>query len=217
MSILVGVLPSITARKPIAAWNKVSQAFEAYYKAGGVEKASVLAQNRYIASRNNGVPLADIARYEVGGSTAVLVNTAPAAFWTLLLLYSHPGLLDDIRKEIDACTNGTDTKTIDITTLKEACPLFCPLTKRCFAIGQWVPQSARSWKTFSLINDCPKRVLYYKCQVESFIRLQPLGRRRSVQAPEVPPRGEERSPVRYMFPCTRWWENALFWLALCYE
>lgn len=124
MSILVGVLPSITARKPIAARNKVAQAFEAYYKAGGMEKASVLAQNRYNASKNNGVPLADIARYEVGGSIAVLVNTAPAAFWTLLLLYSHPSLLDDIRKEIDACTNGTSTKTIDITTLKEACPLF---------------------------------------------------------------------------------------------
>lgn len=29
MSILVGVLPSITARKPIAARNKVAQAFEA--------------------------------------------------------------------------------------------------------------------------------------------------------------------------------------------
>ncbi|CAN8100028.1 unnamed protein product [Discula destructiva] len=124
MSILVGVLPSITARKPIAARNKVAQAFEAYYKAGGVEKASVLAQNRYNASKNNGVPLADIARYEVGGSIAVLVNTAPAAFWTLFLLYSHPGLLADIRKEIDACTDGTTTKAIDITTLKEACPLF---------------------------------------------------------------------------------------------
>lgn len=124
MSILVGVLPSITARKPIAARNKVAKAFEDYYKAGGVQKASILAQNRYHASEKNGVPLADIARYEVGGSIAILVNTAPAAFWTLFMLYSHPGLLDDIRKEIDACTNGTTTKTIDITTLKEACPLF---------------------------------------------------------------------------------------------
>lgn len=68
--------------------------------------------------------MADIARYEVGGSIAILVNTAPAAFWTLLMLYSHPGLLNDIRKEIDACTNGTTTRTIDITTLKDACPLF---------------------------------------------------------------------------------------------
>lgn len=89
-----------------------------------MQKASVLAQNRYHASANNGVSLADIARYEVGGSIAILVNTAPAALWTLLMLYPHLNLLEDVRKEIDACTNGTTTKTIDITTLKEACPIF---------------------------------------------------------------------------------------------
>lgn len=128
MSILVGVIPSITARKPIAARAKVAKAFEAYYRAGGVQKASALAQKRYQAEIDNNVPLEDIARYEVGGSIAVLVNTAPSAFWTLLLLHSHPSLLNDIRKEIDACTettieNGSTVKTIDITTLKESCPL----------------------------------------------------------------------------------------------
>ena len=80
MSILVGVLPSITARKPIAARTKVAKAFEAYYRAGGVQKASALAQKRYQAEIDNDVPLEDIARYEVGGSIAVLVNTAPSAF-----------------------------------------------------------------------------------------------------------------------------------------
>ncbi|KAI1103911.1 cytochrome P450 [Jackrogersella minutella] len=128
MSILVGFLPSITARKPIAARTKVAEAFEAYYKAGGVQKGSALAQNRYQAEINNNVPLKDIARYEVGGSIAILVNTAPAAFWTLLLLHSHPDVLDDVRKEIDACTettteNNLTAKAIDITTLKENCPL----------------------------------------------------------------------------------------------
>lgn len=128
MSILVGFLPSLTARKPIAARAKVAKAFEEYYKAGGVEKASGLAKKRYQAEVDNDVPLADIARYEVGGSIAILVNTAPAAFWTLLLLHSQPGLLEEIRKEIDACTkttteDGTSVKTLDITTLKESCPL----------------------------------------------------------------------------------------------
>jgi cytochrome P450 len=128
MSILVGFLPSITARKPVAARNKVARAFETYYKAGGVQKASVLARKRYQVEIDNKVALEDIARYEVGGSVAVLVNTAPAAFWTLLLLHSHPGLLDDIRKEVDACTettttNGSIVKTLDVTTLKEGCPL----------------------------------------------------------------------------------------------
>ncbi|KAI0485250.1 cytochrome P450 [Xylariaceae sp. FL0804] len=128
MSILVGFLPSITARKPIAARTRVAKAFEAYYKAGGVEKASALAQKRYQVEVDHNVPLEDIARYEVGGSIAILVNTAPAVFWTVLLLHSYPGLLEDIRKEVDACTessleNGTTVKTLDITTLKESCPL----------------------------------------------------------------------------------------------
>ncbi|OTA56766.1 putative cytochrome P450 [Hypoxylon sp. EC38] len=124
MSILVGFPPSITVRKPIAARTKVANAFKAYYEAGGVQKASSLAQKRYQAEIDNNVPLDDIARYEVGGSIAILVNTAPAAFWTLLLLHSHPGLLDDIRDEIDACTetvtkNDSIVKVLDITTLKE--------------------------------------------------------------------------------------------------
>ncbi|KAK4156498.1 cytochrome P450 [Chaetomidium leptoderma] len=105
MPILVGVLPSITARKPIAARTKVAKAFEAYYRAGGVEKASALAKLRYQAEVNNGVPIEDIARYEVGGSIAIMVNTAPAAFWALFLLFSHPGLVDEIRQEIDACSS----------------------------------------------------------------------------------------------------------------
>lgn len=85
---------------------------------------------RYQVEVDNKVPLEDIARYEVGGSIAVLVNTAPSAFWTLLLLHSHPGLIEDIRKEIDACTEtsspangGTAIKSLDIATLKENCPL----------------------------------------------------------------------------------------------
>ncbi|KAJ4422064.1 hypothetical protein N0V82_003254 [Gnomoniopsis sp. IMI 355080] len=129
MSILIGFLPSLTARKPIAARAKVAKAFEAYYKAGGVQKASALAQKRYQAEIDNNVALEDIARFEVGGSIAILVNTAPSAFWTLFLVHAHPGLLEDIRSEIDACIEttgekGSVTKTVDITTLKEACPLF---------------------------------------------------------------------------------------------
>ncbi|KAL9113445.1 MAG: hypothetical protein Q9227_002486 [Pyrenula ochraceoflavens] len=128
MSILVGFLPSISARKPIAARTKVANAFEAYYKAGGVEKASDLAQRRYQAEIDNKVSIKDIARYEVGGSIAILVNTAPAAFWTLLLMHSHPGLVNDIRKEVDAVTEttaGNDSlvKSLDITRIKKHCPL----------------------------------------------------------------------------------------------
>ncbi|KAJ8131749.1 hypothetical protein O1611_g1878 [Lasiodiplodia mahajangana] len=128
MSILIGFLPALTARKAIAARTKVAKAFEKYYKAGGVQQASALTRKRYQAEIDNNVPLDDIARYEVGGSIAVLVNTAPAAFWTLLLLHSYPGLLGEVRKEVDACIkttteNRSTVRTLDITTLKESCPL----------------------------------------------------------------------------------------------
>ncbi|KAI9154727.1 Cytochrome P450 monooxygenase nodJ [Paramyrothecium foliicola] len=128
MAILVGFLPSMTARRPIAARNKVAKAFVDYYKAGGVQSASALARKRYQAEVDNNVPLEDIARYEVGGSIAILVNTAPTAFWTLILLHSHPGLLDEVRKEIDDCTevmdkNGSVVRLLDVSALKKQCAL----------------------------------------------------------------------------------------------
>ncbi|KAM7208167.1 Cytochrome P450 [Naviculisporaceae sp. PSN 640] len=129
MTILVGILPSITARKAVAARDKVAKAFETYYKTpGSVENASIFAQKRYEAEINNKVPLEDIARFEVGGSLAILVNTAPAAFWTLFFAYASPGLLAEIRAEVESCieisySGSSVVKTINLTALKKQCPL----------------------------------------------------------------------------------------------
>lgn len=128
MTILIGIAPSIMARKGLAGRAKVSAAFENYYRKGGHNKASILTKNRYEVSFKNGVPIADIARYEVGGSIAILVNTAPSAFWMLILIYSHPELLCDLRQEIGSMMlEKTDksgkTRIIDITSLKSSCPL----------------------------------------------------------------------------------------------
>ena len=124
MTILIGVLPSITARKGIAGRTKVAKAFEHYFRIEGHKQASILMRNRYETSARNGLDEQDIARYEVGGSIAILVNTVPAAFWMLLLVYSHPGLLDDIRKELDSVvtTDGL-VRYLDITLLKTNCRL----------------------------------------------------------------------------------------------
>ncbi|KAI4858653.1 putative cytochrome P450 [Hypoxylon rubiginosum] len=124
MQIIVGFLPSITARKPVAARAKVVRAFEEYYNAGGIDEASAYARNRHEVEVNNKFPAEDMARSSVGGTIALLVNTVPAVFWVLLHLHAYPGLLEQIRDEVDACTH-TDgmTKTIDMASLKEQCPL----------------------------------------------------------------------------------------------
>ncbi|KAK4189459.1 cytochrome P450 [Podospora australis] len=129
VALLLGILPTLTARKPTAAREKVVKAFVKYYQAGGHKQASTYARGRYELPSSYGMSVDDIARAEVSGSVAIMVNTAPATFWTLLLIHSHPGLLEEIRKEIDACTeittdsHGKITKSLDITTLKTSCPL----------------------------------------------------------------------------------------------
>lgn len=85
-------------------------------------------KNRYETSAKNGVSVEDIARFEVGGAVAILVNTAPAVFWMLLLAYSHPGLVDELRRDIgemmtEKTSYGDTIRSLDITSLKTSCPL----------------------------------------------------------------------------------------------
>lgn len=146
--ILVGVLPSITARKGLAGRAVVAKAFEQYFRNEGHKKGSVLAKNRYEVAAKNGIALEDIAKFEVGGAMAILVNTTPAAFWTLFFIYSTPGLLEDVRREIDPTvisTNNGDglTRSVDIKNLKQNCPLLISAfqeTLRYCAIGTSVRQ-----------------------------------------------------------------------------
>ena len=140
---LVGILPNIIARKGIAARTKVAKAFEKYYTEGGLDNGSVLARNRYDVAVKNGVALEDIARFEVGGSVGILVNTTPAAFWTLFFVYSSPNLLEDIRKELDVILVAKDdgpemVRSVDIKSLKQRCPLLISVfqeTMRHIAVG----------------------------------------------------------------------------------
>lgn len=138
MALLVGILPSVTARKGLAGRAKVVKAFEHYFDTNGHRQASIPMKNRYDTSAKNGVSVKDIARFEVGGSVAVLANTAPAVFWMLLLTYSHLGLVDELRKEIgqmmtEQTRDGDTVRSLDITSLKTSCPLL-PHSRKSFVI-----------------------------------------------------------------------------------
>lgn len=127
--ILMNILPSITARKGCSGRAVVSKAFEDYFRNKGHESGSVLVQNRYNTSTNCKIPLADIARYEVGGAIAVLVNTAPAVFWMLYHIFAYPDVLDGLRREVATIMtfktreDGTVIRSLDITGVKTNCPL----------------------------------------------------------------------------------------------
>lgn len=126
--ILIDRMPSLTARKACRARELVGDAFRLYFEAQHHEYGSTLVQNRYDTSMQNKISVEDIARFEVGNTIAILVNTAPAVFWMLFYLYSSPTVLQDCRNEIKSVisntkeTNGT-RRTIDITSVKQNCPI----------------------------------------------------------------------------------------------
>lgn len=86
-----------------------------------------MVRNRYQACVSGGMGAPDVALCESGASIGVLNNTVPASFWMLLFVNSHPGLLNDIREELDSVVtkkieNGL-VRCLDITLLKTNCPL----------------------------------------------------------------------------------------------
>ncbi|EHK21869.1 uncharacterized protein TRIVIDRAFT_230790 [Trichoderma virens Gv29-8] len=126
MKMLVSPFPEITAKDSIQARDKVTKVLGDYFANGYHEKGSGLAKARFDYSVKNNVPLADIGRFEIGGTIAILVNTLPSCYWMLLLVHAVPGLLEDIRKEVDAALvidKENNKVTIDITTVKNNCPL----------------------------------------------------------------------------------------------
>ncbi|THV54588.1 hypothetical protein BGAL_0024g00540 [Botrytis galanthina] len=129
MRLLVGILPSIFARKGVAARRRVTKAFESYYARSGLKDASLLAQARLEVNVKHGVPIKDVARYETVIGVAIIVNTAPALFWLIFFIFSNSKLLGEIRGEIEAIVetscneDGSLTRSLDITNVKTKCHL----------------------------------------------------------------------------------------------
>ncbi|KAL9121434.1 MAG: hypothetical protein Q9187_002004 [Circinaria calcarea] len=156
--IMMNVVPSITARKGCSGRALVSRAFEDYFGNKGHELGSVLVQNRYATSTKFKIPLTDIARYEVGGAIAVLVNTAPAAFWMLYHTFAYPDVLNDLRREVTTimalrCDNdGTVTRSLDITSVKTNCPLLTSTFQEVLRV-RTMGTSVRQVMQDTLLND----------------------------------------------------------------
>lgn len=130
-SLLVYALPWLTARKAYKARQQLFDALNQYFAGDWREDASELIKARYDAFQKAGTPVDVIARYEMGNSLSVLINTAPAIFWVLNYIYLDSELLEEVRKEIAASTSitkneqtGTKTHHLDTKRLQKECKLF---------------------------------------------------------------------------------------------
>lgn len=126
----VAPFPSLLARKAIAGRQTIIHALTAYLVSGSYKAGSEYLQARYNHCFEYGLPFEDVARLDLGGLTALNSNTAPAAFWLTVYIFSHPPLLQSIRGEvskiistqINSCSQ--QIRTLDVAQIKEKCPLF---------------------------------------------------------------------------------------------
>ena len=125
---VLGVFTWLTAWKGVNNRMLLSKAFEEYHRDRGHDNGSTFAKERYRVAEKNEMAPEDIAKLEVGGAVAVISNTAPASFWAVFFTYSIPGLLDDIRNELDSILLKSDTddklmRVPNLDVLKRECPL----------------------------------------------------------------------------------------------
>lgn len=130
MLLLVPILPRLIARKAYNARQQLFDAMNRYFTSSWRDDASELIKARYDAFRKVNMPIDAIARYEMGDSLAVMVNTVPALFWVLNYIYLEPTLLEELREEITASVlvttdeqTGTKTHHLDVKRLQDECEL----------------------------------------------------------------------------------------------
>ncbi|MCJ1247982.1 hypothetical protein MMC30_005197 [Trapelia coarctata] len=128
--LILNVAPSIIAPKGFQGRETVVRAFTEYIRKGHWNGGAALAKVRQVINAKYGITPEDSARFEVTNVIGILVNTAPATFWLIMHACSHPGLLEDLRKEVEGVLhvsrrgdNGTVVRTLDISLLKTRCPL----------------------------------------------------------------------------------------------
>jgi len=119
--LLLGILPSFTARKACRGRAELDAAMQRYFIRGGHEQGSGLVKARYHAGKRHGLSLKAISAFELGDCIGVLINSVPSTFWLLYHIFSCPELLSSIRDELNSSV--TPTGAISVLTLQNLCPL----------------------------------------------------------------------------------------------
>jgi hypothetical protein len=65
-------MPHLLAREPLAARNRVTDAFMKYYENGGHKLGSALTRERYEAHMSNGLDLLDMSRSETANGIGIV-------------------------------------------------------------------------------------------------------------------------------------------------
>ncbi|KAK6222082.1 hypothetical protein QIS74_04337 [Colletotrichum tabaci] len=125
--LMLGVAPSITARKCYYARQRLQAALGEYYgnNRDYHEDASQIVRSRAAVLRKHGISGKEVGMFEVALLHVATANTIPTLFWFMVQIFSRPKLADQLREEVlpVAQRGSNDDVTIDIGTINERCPL----------------------------------------------------------------------------------------------
>jgi cytochrome P450 len=141
--LLMGVMPSVTARKAHRGRELLAAAFAEYMEAGRYKNPDVsdIIRRRVEIADAHGWSIDGKARSEVSFLFAGIVNTATTTFWTALHTFARRDLLDAVRAELLANVVVPDTdKTSSVTTLsidalKTSSPTLLAVMRECLRLG----------------------------------------------------------------------------------
>ncbi|KAK3303657.1 cytochrome P450 [Chaetomium strumarium] len=131
-------LPAPLARAGHRARAVLQKALMPYYAARHDEDAAAsdFVRLRAAELRKGGMPDDDIARVEIMLPFAAMANTVPLLFWLVCHIFSRPGLVEQLRREVEAGLvvvaaaktddgngNGEITLRAGTAAVEERCPL----------------------------------------------------------------------------------------------
>src|ERR1700761_3354127 len=149
-SLLMGVYPAITARRPFYARERLVEAFKTYLQNKTYITASGVVQKRIELLNEHGFSLDSSARSELSFLFAGIINTTVSSFWLVLRIFADQSLLEEIRNEICEAHN------LDPATIFSASPPTADLTLRISALKSHCPLlNAASRESMRLASDAP--------------------------------------------------------------
>lgn len=124
VSLLVGVLPSMTARKAYLAREAMVALFQDYFNTHRYEQGSDFIKARFDLGIKHGLSKEDLSRLEITTTVAILSNTVPTAFWMIYHIFSDPEVLADCRHEVLEVMSSRDRCfPRDLANIRICCPI----------------------------------------------------------------------------------------------
>lgn len=125
--LLVGIVPSLTARKAFRGREAMVAGLARYLEAPEYKQAADITKERSEIARKFGVDTENIARSDLTFFFAGIINTSLTSFWMIVHAFAQPGLLSSIRSElenkIESPTLGSRSVVLSIKKVVRECDL----------------------------------------------------------------------------------------------